>query len=45
MLSLKGKSLTTAEKQASEMGLPLTTWIRTLVFQKNTEYLRKHPDE
>lgn len=42
MIDLKGDNLVIAKKQAADLGLSLTAWVRMLVFQKITEYRDTH---
>lgn len=45
MIDLKGDNLIIAKKQAADLGLSLTAWVRMLVFQKITEYRDTHETE
>ena len=45
MIDLKGDNLVIAKKQAADLGLSLTAWVRMLVFQKITEYRDTHESE
>ena len=42
MIDLKGDNLAVAKKQAADLGLSLTAWVRMIVFQKITEYRDEH---